>query len=97
MTELEGIRARLRVVDEKLLKLISERLELGLAAGAAKRQQGLAIRQPEIEQAALIRYRQRAHELGLPEAEVELVFRTLIEISVNAQEEAAHRGLAGGT
>jgi len=85
MNELEQLRARLRLIDEKIVRLVAERQALVLQAAELKAANGLPVRFPEVELATIARNRQRARELGAPEDTVEAITRALIEASVASQ------------
>jgi chorismate mutase-like protein len=68
-------------LDHDLLRLLSKRLALVAEAAAFKRAHGLQIHDEERERAVLEDRRVHARALGLPEGEVEAIFRLLLQVS----------------
>jgi prephenate dehydrogenase len=83
--ELETCRNELDQVDEKLIRLIARRLELGLQAAEIKREAGLPILDPAREAKVLEQARAWARTSNLSEEEVVEIFRRLVSLSGKAQ------------
>jgi len=95
MDRLEGLRQRIRRLDAALLALVSERMELALEIGAAKRDVGIPLRDYAVEKNVLARAATHAAELGLPAELARSLTELLIEQACLLQEEkhfSAYRG-----
>ena len=78
-------RAELDRVDEQLIRLLKQRLELGLRAARIKHEANLPIVDPEREAMVIAQASDWANEAGLAEEEVADVFARLISLSRGAQ------------
>ena len=87
MDRLEGLRQRIRRLDAALLALVSERMELALEIGAAKRDAGIPLRDYAVEKNVLARAATNAAELGLPAELARSLTELLIEQACLLQEE----------
>jgi chorismate mutase/prephenate dehydrogenase len=86
MDRLEGLRQRIRRLDAALLALVSERMELALEIGAAKRAAGIPLRDYAVEKNVLARAAANASDLGLPPELARAVTELLIEEACRLQE-----------
>ena len=82
---LDECRRELDRIDEKLVRLIATRLELGLQAAAMKKEAGLPIIDPSREAKVLEQARAWARASNLSEEEVVEIFSRLIALSGGAQ------------
>lgn len=87
MDRLDGLRQRIRRLDAALLALVSERMELALEIGAAKRAAGIPLRDYAVEKNVLARAAANAAELGLPAELARALTELLIEEACRLQEE----------
>lgn len=87
MDHLDHLRQRIRRLDAAILTLISERLEVALEIGAAKRAEGVPLRDYAVEKAVLERAAATATDLGVEPELAHAVTQLLIEEAVRIQEE----------
>ncbi len=86
-TDLREAREEIDEVDRELLALLARRVELARLAGRAKRELGHPVHDPVREAALLQRRRGWAKASGLDEAQVEAVFRALLQLARGAQSD----------
>jgi chorismate mutase len=86
--DLDECRAELDAIDAELVRLMSTRLELGLAAARIKRNRGLPIADPAREKTVIAQARDWAVKAGVSPDEVEEIFRRLISLSRQAQQDS---------
>jgi chorismate mutase/prephenate dehydrogenase len=86
MADLQDLRDEIRDVDKELLRLVARRMDIARGIGAIKQQQGMPLKDTDVESAVLERGRQFAVELGLSEEDGERFFRLLIALSCAEQE-----------
>jgi chorismate mutase/prephenate dehydrogenase len=72
--ELKALRDQIDALDERLLKLLSERLKLVLQVGELKRQHGMVVRDDKREREML----ERLPTLAEPPLTPESVYRTYV-------------------
>lgn len=85
-TALDELRARIRQVDEELVRLVGERRDLVLRIGEAKEALGLPVLDPSQEARVVRRAAGRARELGVDEELVRDVVWRIIASARDAQE-----------
>ena len=83
--DLERIREELDKVDAELIRLLAQRVQLGVEAGAIKRAMGRSIVDAEREARVLAQAKQWAADAGLPSEEVADAVTRLISLSRGAQ------------
>jgi prephenate dehydrogenase len=86
-TDLREAREEIDEVDRELLALLARRVELARLAGRAKRELGHPVHDPVREAALLQKRRGWAKASGLDEAQVEAVFRALLQLARGAQSD----------
>jgi len=87
MDRLEGLRQRIRRLDAALLALVSERMQLALEIGAAKRAAGIPLRDYAVEKNVLARAATNATDLGLTPELARALTELLIDEACRLQEE----------
>ncbi|MEO8503351.1 MAG: bifunctional chorismate mutase/prephenate dehydrogenase [Acidobacteriota bacterium] len=95
MDRLEGLRKRIRRLDAALLALVSERMELAVEIGAAKRDAGIPLRDYAVEKHVLARAADTAVDLGLTPELSRSLTELLIEEACRLQEEQHFSGYSG--
>lgn len=95
MERLDALRQRIRRLDAALLALVSERMELAVEIGEAKRHAGIPLRDYAVEKNVLERAAATAAELGLEPALARQVTAALIEEACRLQEERHFSGYRG--
>ena len=93
---LEGIRERIRTLDQDLLTRAAERVRLAREVGSIKRDRGLPTVDYAQEREVLTRARDLARSLGLEESLAEDLLARLIRAAVSAQDEDRLRVHAAG-
>jgi chorismate mutase len=86
MSELEQLRKKVDVADEKILAALCERVAVCREIGAVKKKQGLAVKDTEREEQLLERIRKRAVELGLDSGYVLVLYREIVNMCSIVQE-----------
>ena len=95
MSELQQRRAKIRELDEQILRLIAARTEQAKAIGAIKKSQAIPLRDWEVEKQVLERSAEVASELGLPAELTRTVMQALISTSRAAQERTSYSAYQG--
>ncbi len=85
--ELEEHRKEVAKIDEKIIRLIHERMEVSKRIFLAKKSNGRSINDPEQEKIVLRRATDLAIELGLDAGAVRDIFQILIRMSLQKQHE----------
>ena len=81
--ELDDLRDEIRKRDEEIIKLISERTELAKKVGEYKLDNGLPIRNKDVECTIVSRYKEEGAKLGLSEEVMKNVSKALIKEAVD--------------
>lgn len=92
---LSTLRTRVRQVDELLLRMAAYRTEICLRIGERKHEQGLQVRDLEVEHQLVRETRDLAVDCSLDPDFAENFIRVLVEYSVKRQLE--QRGVSGTT
>lgn len=88
MKSLDELRARLDVLDRRLLELVAERQALGTEIAAVKRATGQSTRDFAREREVLLKARRDAEALGVSPRLAEEILQSLIRGSLTTQEQA---------
>ena len=80
--DLQGLREALERIDQRLLRLLRERMDLVEGVAEAKLGSAWPFRDPAREDRLLLRLRQSAVEEGLDPHEVERLYRVILDMSV---------------
>ena len=88
-TELLQYRARIDVLDDRLIRLLAERFEITKAVGAHKAEVGLPAADPEREQEQMARLRALATEVGMDADFFGKVFRLIVDEVIRHHERLA--------
>ena len=83
--ELDDLRDEIRKRDEEIIKLISERTELAKKVGEYKLDNGLPIRNKDVECTIVSRYKEEGAKLGLSEEVMKNVSKALIKEAVDKE------------
>jgi chorismate mutase len=84
---LEAHRKEIAEIDRKILRLIDERAAVSKKVFEAKRSEGREISDPEQEKLVLGRAMDLATELGLDAGAIRDIFKILIKMSLQKQNE----------
>lgn len=80
-------RLQVAKIDEKIIRLIQQRVELSKEIFLAKKSEGRGINDPEQERLVLTRATDMAIEFGLDAGAVRDIFQILIAMSLQKQHE----------
>jgi len=94
MSELTELREKIRGLDEKILRLVAERLDVARRIGQAKIDQNLPVKDYKVEKAVIERARAIAASIGLDPDFSEEIQQSLIKFACNVQEETKGRAVA---
>lgn len=83
---IEELRDKIETTDYQILELIRKRTELAAEIGKLKKEEGLPIRVPEVEEKVVARYRASAVFNSLDPDEMEKLARALIEMAIRSEE-----------
>jgi len=82
--EIETLRQKLDLIEDKLISLLNERVEYVLEIGRIKRAQGLPITDPKREEAILNRVAQK-NQGPMSDEFVKEIFKKIIEESIKME------------
>ncbi len=86
MADLKQLRKRIDEVDDQILNALCERVKVCKAIGEAKKAQGIPIKDSDREKEVYERARQKAADLALHPAQVEAVYREIVNMCSSVQE-----------
>lgn len=86
MHTLKELRREVDEVDEQIIRFLADRVKVCEAIGAAKKAKGLSVRDSAREKDVYQRVREQAANLGLNPAEVEAVYREIVNMCCSVQE-----------
>ncbi len=95
MAELESLRARIRRIDDRILRLVSARLQCAAAVGKIKKSRGVPLRDWRVERTVLEHAERAAAEMGLPAALARGLMQMLIAEARAEQERQTYSDYAG--
>ncbi len=80
MSDLQELRRQIDEVDDRIFEALCERVNVCRAIGAAKRKQGLAVRDSTRENEVYERVEQKCVKFGLDSRKVEAVYREIVNM-----------------
>jgi chorismate mutase len=86
LSEVEKHRSEIDNLDRKIVRLISERIKICRAIGAAKKAKGLPVRDAKREAEVFSQIREIAAKLDLDPAQIEAVYREIVNMCSAVQE-----------
>jgi len=86
MDEIPKMRKRIDEVDDQILTALCERVKICKAVGAAKKKQGMPIRDTSRENEVYRRIKEKSAQLGLDSGQVEAVYREIVNMCSAVQE-----------
>lgn len=86
MDELKQLRKKIDAVDNKILRLLNQRVQICKAIGSAKKTNGLPIQDKVREQQVYQKVREKANSLALNPIQVEAVYREIVNMCSAVQE-----------
>jgi chorismate mutase len=86
MTNLKKLRREIDEVDKQILVFMADRVKVCEAVGAAKKAQGLTVKDAVREDEVFNNIREQAAKLGLDPVRVEAVYREIVNMCSSVQE-----------
>ena len=87
MEEILPLRKRINEIDDQILLFLKERVVICKSIGTIKRKHGISIRDYHRENELYARITRKASELGLDPSGVKAVYREIIAMCVQVQED----------
>ena len=95
MSDLGRLRDRIRQIDAELLELVAERMETAKSIGRHKKQEGVPLRDWNVERQVLDNAEELAGKLDLPPQAVRSLMQSLIAASRDEQERLSYSDYRG--
>ena len=89
---LDELRDEIRKKDLEIIRLISERVELAKQIGMTKFDQGLPIRNPDVEKKVIARYVEEGAKYQLSEGSMETIAKAAIQEAIDAEARLIKKG-----
>ena len=86
MEKVPHLRRKIDEIDDKILLLLKDRIEVSKLIGKIKRENAVPIRDLKREDEKYRHIMQRAYELGLDLDEVKNIYKSIMTMSIRAQE-----------
>jgi chorismate mutase len=86
MDDITRLRKRIDEADEEILRSLNKRTEICKAIGSLKKKQKIPIKDIPRENDVYVHIRKKASELGLDAAQVEAVYRQIVNMCSQVQE-----------
>jgi chorismate mutase len=86
LEDLKQLRLKIDEIDEQILQFLAKRVEICHDVGDAKKSKQLPVRDAEREAEIFKRIREKAAKLGLDPAQVEAVYREIVNMCSSVQE-----------
>jgi chorismate mutase len=86
LEDLKQMRIKIDKIDEQILQFLVKRVEICHDVGEAKKSKRLPVRDAEREAEIFKRIREKAAKLGLDPAQVEAVYREIVNMCSSVQE-----------
>lgn len=92
MSQLETVRKEIEDIDREILALVSRRVNLAEKVLESKRINGTSINDPAQNEVVINRAVNAATELNLDVGSIKEIFKILIRMSIERQEELSGKG-----
>ena len=92
MSQLETVRKEIEDIDREILALVSRRVNLAEKVLESKRINGTSINDPAQNEVVINRAVNAAPELNLDVGSIKEIFKILIRMSIERQEELSGKG-----
>lgn len=87
MTEdIQKLRKKIDEIDEHILRLLGERAEICRSIGLLKKENGIAIVDPDRESEVYTKIRSKAQDFALAPEQVEEIYRQIVNMCSSVQE-----------
>ncbi len=93
MEKIPHLRRKIDEIDDKILLLLKDRIEVSKLIGKIKRENAVPIRDLQREEEKYRHIMQRSSELGLDLDEVKNIYKSIMTMSINAQENSQANSL----
>ncbi len=86
MEDIKQLRKRIDEVDEQILQFLSKRKEISKSIGLVKKEHGIPIQDFPRESDVYAHVKEKAADLGLDPAQVESIYRQIVNMCSTVQE-----------
>ncbi len=86
MSQIDEMRKKIDDIDEQIIKDLLERIEICRVIGELKKQQGKPIQDRSRETHVFSKVRTQAEKLGLDPAQIERIYREIVNMCSNVQQ-----------
>jgi chorismate mutase len=86
LEDIQTLRKRVDEIDDQIIKVLSERVKICKAIGETKKKQGLPVRDKSRENEVFIRVKEKAAKYQLDAAQIEMLYREIVNICSAVQE-----------
>ncbi len=86
MDEIQQLRKKVDAIDDQILNALCERVKVCKAIGAAKKKQGIPVRDVSRENEVYKRIKEKSVQFGLDSGQVEAVYREIVNMCSAVQE-----------
>jgi chorismate mutase/prephenate dehydratase len=85
MDDLKQLRMKIDALDEKVLRLLGERVQICKAIGASKKKKGLPVRDNDRENEVYKHIKAKAADFAVDPVQVEAVYREIVNMCSDVQ------------
>jgi chorismate mutase / prephenate dehydratase len=86
MANIKGLRKEIDDLDEQIIRFLADRVKVCEEIGAAKKAQGLPVKDKVREEEVYKKIRAQSAKLGLAPVRVEAVYREIVNMCSSVQE-----------
>jgi chorismate mutase len=86
LEDIQTLRKRVDEIDDQIIKVLSERVKICKSIGETKKKQGLPVRDKSRENEVFIRVKEKAAKYQLDPAQIEMLYREIVNICSAVQE-----------
>jgi chorismate mutase len=86
MDEIPKLRKKVDEIDDQILTALCERVKVCKSIGAAKKKQGMPVRDVSRENEVYKRIAEKSAKLGLNTAQIEALYREIVNMCSSVQE-----------
>jgi chorismate mutase len=86
LEDIKQLRKRIDEVDEQILRSLSKRTEICKSIGLVKKKHGIPIQDLPRESDVYVHIKKKAADLGLDPAQVETIYRQIVNMCISIQD-----------
>jgi chorismate mutase/prephenate dehydratase len=86
LEDIQTLRKRVDLVDDQIIKALSERVKICHAIGEVKKEQGLPVRDKGRENEVYLKVKEKAAKFGLDSVQIEVLYREIVNMCSAVQE-----------